>query len=348
MALESPSNFNITSGLATDTSSISGLKNALRNDPNSPEGIKAAAKQFEAMFLNIVMKSMRDATPQDGPFDSEQSKQFTAMLDQQMSQSLAQRGVGLADVLVRQLTVNKGKAALDAAQGSDGSADDAAETGLGASAGINGKSANGHTLLPFGLDRLGAAHKSGDDAPHGMLPINHTLMDTSRESSGKRQQQSQQQRRDARPAHVAAFQNNVTSAAEEASQTTGIPAQFMMAQAALESGWGKHVVQNKDGTSSNNLFGIKAGADWKGKVVEATTTEYVHGVATRKVQKFRAYDSYQDSFKDYASMLRSNPRYEKVLASAQDMTGFAQGLQRAGYATDPRYAEKLTQIIKQS
>jgi flagellar protein FlgJ len=147
---------------------------------------------------------------------------------------------------------------------------------------------------------------------------------------------------------VAAFQSNVTPAAEEASQTTGIPAQFMMAQAALESGWGKHVVQNKDGTSSNNLFGIKAGADWKGKVVEATTTEYVHGVATRKVQKFRAYDTYQDSFKDYASMLRNNPRYEKVLASAQDMTGFAQGLQRAGYATDPRYAEKLTQIIKQS
>ncbi|MDB5991939.1 MAG: flgJ [Herbaspirillum sp.] len=348
MAIDSSANFNITSGLATDTSSISGLKNTVRNDPNSPEGIKAAAKQFEAMFLNMVMKSMRDATPQDGLFDSEQSKQFTAMLDQQMSQSLAQRGVGLADVLVRQLTVNKGKAALDAAQGTDPNADDAAAADTGLGAGINGKSANGHMLLPFGLDRIGASHKSADDAHTGMLPINHTLMDTSRESSGKRQQQQQQQRHAPRPAHVAAFQNNVTSAAEEASQTTGIPAQFMMAQAALESGWGKHVVQNKDGTSSNNLFGIKASADWKGKVVEATTTEYVHGVATRKVQKFRAYDSYQDSFKDYASMLRSNPRYEKVLASAQDMTGFAQGLQRAGYATDPRYAEKLTQIIKQS
>src|SRR6202162_4337372 len=262
MALDSPSNFNITSGLATDTSSISGLKNAIRNDPNSPAGIKAAAKQFEAMFLNIVMKSMRDATPQDGPFDSEQSKQFTAMLDQQMSQSLAQRGVGLAEVLVRQLTVNKGKAALDAAQGTDANADDAAaaDTGLGASAGIagiNSKSANGHMLLPFGLNQIGASHKNADDAHAGMLPINHTLMDTSRESSGKRQQQ--QQRRGARPAHVEAFQNNVAPAAEEASQTTGIPAQFMMVQAALESGWGKHVLHKKDGTSSNNLFGIKAG-----------------------------------------------------------------------------------------
>jgi len=173
-------------------------------------------------------------------------------------------------------------------------------------------------------------------------------MDSDRNGGKGRDRQQPQQRHGARPAHVEAFQSNVTPAAEAASKTTGIPARFMMAQAALESGWGKHVIQNKDGTSSNNLFGIKATAGWKGKVVEATTTEYVHGVAMRKVEKFRAYDSYEDSFKDYASMLRNNPRYEKVLASAQDMGGFAQGLQRAGYATDPRYAEKLTRIIKQS
>jgi flagellar protein FlgJ len=350
MAIDASGKFNITSGLATDTSSISGLKNAVRKDPNSPEAIKAASKQFEAMFLNTVMKSMRDATPQDGPFDSEQTKTFTTMLDQQLSQTLAKRGVGLAEVLARQLTVNRGKNTLDAVQGTDSDASDegaAAGTGIGSALNINGKSVDSHMPLPFGLGRL-SGHQ-GDDAQANTLPVNQALMDSDRNSdgsnSGKRQQQ---QRHGARPAHVEAFQSNVTPAAEAASKTTGIPARFMMAQAALESGWGKHVIQNKDGTSSNNLFGIKATAGWKGKVVEATTTEYVHGVAMRKVEKFRAYDSYEDSFKDYASMLRNNPRYEKVLASAQDMSGFAQGLQRAGYATDPRYAEKLTRIIKQS
>ncbi|HEY4074632.1 MAG TPA: flagellar assembly peptidoglycan hydrolase FlgJ [Herbaspirillum sp.] len=351
MAIDSSGKFNITSGLATDTSSISGLKNAVRNNPNSPEAIKAASKQFEAMFLNTVMKSMRAATPQDGPFDSEQTKTFTTMLDQQLSQTLAKRGVGLAEVLARQLTVNRGKNTLDAVQGTDSDAADAdtngagAGTGIGSALNINGKSADSHMPLPFGLDRLSGRH--GDDARAELLPINQALMDSDR-NNGNSSRGKGQQRHGARPAHVEAFQANVTPAAEQASKTTGIPARFMMAQAALESGWGKHVIQNKDGTSSNNLFGIKATAGWKGKVVEATTTEYVHGVAVRKVEKFRAYDSYEDSFKDYASMLRNNPRYEKVLASAQDMSGFAQGLQRAGYATDPRYAEKLTRIIRQS
>jgi flagellar protein FlgJ len=340
MAISSGNNNNIgnvTRGLATDAASVNDLKQAVRKDPNSPEAIRGAAKQFEAMFLNMVMKSMRDATPHDGPFDSEQSKMFTSMLDQQMSQSLAQRGVGLADVLTRQLS--KGMATpqpqLDPTQ------DDSAAAGplLDAAAAV-AKSAETAKSLPFGLASLSARHANNGDDVQAMLPINNTLMNADQESRGKR--------RTARPAHVEAFQNDLTPAAEEASKTTGIPAKFMMAQAALESGWGKHVMLNKDGTSSNNLFGIKATAGWKGKVVEATTTEYVHGVATRKVEKFRAYDSPADSFRDYASMLRNNPRYEKVLASAQDMSGFAQGLQRAGYATDPRYAEKLTRIIKQS
>jgi flagellar protein FlgJ len=334
MAINSSPDLNITRGLATDAGSINNLKNAIRKDPNSPAAIKAASKQFEAMFLNMVMKSMRDASPQDGPFDSEQSKQFTAMLDQQMSQTLAQRGVGLAEVLARQLTVNRNP--------TDPAAAAAAAAGIDADDADAGKSGDSDMPLPFGLNSM-SSH-GGDPQPNA-LPINHALMDSGRESSGKGKGHLNG-RRAPKPAHVQAFQSNVSSAAEEASQTTGIPAKFMMAQAALESGWGQHVIQNKDGSSSNNLFGIKATAGWKGKVVEATTTEYVHGVATHKIEKFRAYDSLADSFRDYASMLRNNPRYEKVLASAQDMSGFAQGLQRAGYATDPRYAEKLTRIIK--
>jgi peptidoglycan hydrolase FlgJ len=148
--------------------------------------------------------------------------------------------------------------------------------------------------------------------------------------------------------HVRAFQDKLGSHADEASKATGIPAKFMLGQAALESGWGRREIRGRDGANSHNLFGIKAGPEWKGKTVQAVTTEYVNGVAQRKVERFRAYDSYADSFKDYARLLSSNPRYEKVLASAGDAAKFAQGLQRAGYATDPNYAAKLTSIIKRS
>jgi flagellar protein FlgJ len=337
MAISSGNNVsNVTTGLATDASSVNDLKQAARKDPNSPEAIRGAAKQFEALFLNMVMKSMRDATPHEGPFDSEQTKMFTSMLDQQRSQTLAQRGVGLADVLTRQLSKGISTPVADPTQDDSIASDPAAAAA---------KAAETAKSLPFGLNSL-SSRRNGNagaaDPSQAMLPIKKTLMNNAAD------QNSRTTRRGARPAHVEAFQSDMTPAAEEASKTTGIPAKFMMAQAALESGWGKHVIRNADGSSSNNLFGIKATAGWKGKVVEATTTEYVHGVATRKVEKFRAYDSAADSFRDYASMLRNNPRYEKVLASAQDMSGFAQGLQRAGYATDPRYAEKLTRIIKQS
>ena len=135
--------------------------------------------------------------------------------------------------------------------------------------------------------------------------------------------------------HIRAFQDKLGAHAEEASRATGIPAKFMLGQAALESGWGKREIKNADGSASHNLFGIKAGPGWKGKVVNAITTEYVNGVPQTRVEKFRAYDSYADGFKDYAKLLTNNPRYEKVLASEGDASSFAHGLQKAGYATDP-------------
>jgi flagellar protein FlgJ len=147
--------------------------------------------------------------------------------------------------------------------------------------------------------------------------------------------------------HVRAFQEKLHEHAHAAEQTTGVPAKFMLGQAALETGWGKRMIKNADGSNSNNLFGIKAGASWKGKVATAVTTEYVNGKPQTKVEKFRAYDSPADSFRDYANMIAKNPRYEKVIGSS-DAATFAQGLQRAGYATDPNYAAKLTRLIKNS
>jgi flagellar protein FlgJ len=134
-------------------------------------------------------------------------------------------------------------------------------------------------------------------------------------------------------------------AAERIEQQSGIPAHYMMGQAAHETGWGKREIKNADGSNSFNLFGIKAGPGWTGKVAEVTTTEYVNGEARKVKAKFRAYDSYEDSFRDYANMITNSPRYEKVLTKTASPLAFATELKRAGYATDPDYAGKLSRVI---
>jgi flagellar protein FlgJ len=135
------------------------------------------------------------------------------------------------------------------------------------------------------------------------------------------------------------------AAAQEAAAASGLDANHILGQAALESGWGKHEIRMPDGSGSHNLFGIKATSDWKGKVAEVTTTEYYGGVARRVTAKFKAYDSYADAFKDHARLLTTRPRYTQQLAQADTARGFANGLQKAGYATDPAYADKLTKVI---
>lgn len=284
-----PSTPDLTSRLAFDTKGLGELKQSAK--AGSPAALKSAATQFEAMFINMMMKSMRDATPQDGMLDNQQTKMFTSMLDQQMSQNMATRGVGLADVLIRQLTAQ---------------ATNAQALAIGDDQNVPTSAA-----MPAPLAAVGSA--SGAQAPH-----------------------------------IRSFQDKLGVHAEEASRATGIPAKFMLGQAALESGWGKREIKNADGSASHNLFGIKAGPGWKGQVASAVTTEYVNGVPQTKVEKFRAYDSYAEGFKDYAKLISKNPRYEKVMASAGDAVSFAHGLQRAGYATDPLYAAKLSRIITHS
>jgi len=141
------------------------------------------------------------------------------------------------------------------------------------------------------------------------------------------------------------FVNQHSAAANEAERASGLPAGFMLGQAGHETGWGKHEIKHKGGASSHNLFGIKAGASWTGKVAEVTTTEYVHGVPQKQVARFRAYDSYADSFKDYARLISESPRYAKAREQTGSAHAFASGLQKAGYATDPDYAAKLSRAI---
>jgi flagellar protein FlgJ len=300
-----------TARLALDTKGLGELKQSAKS--GSPEALRGAATQFEALFINMMMKSMREATPQDGPMDSQQTKTFTTMLDQQLSQNMAKRGIGLADVLVRQLSAQSTNAQALAIGAEPGSASASAGSAAAAMGGMNAAAM---------MKTPGAI----------AAPATSSALEAGRN----------------RPAHVRSFQEKLGVHAEAASRATGIPAKFMLGQAALESGWGKRQIRNADGSPSHNLFGIKAGPSWKGKVATAVTSEFVGGVRHTKVEKFRAYDSYADSFKDYAATLTKNPRYEKVLSSAGDAHSFAHGLQRAGYATDPHYAAKLSRIINNS
>jgi flagellar protein FlgJ len=301
------SSLDTSAKLAIDTQSLEQLRTQAKHSPD--QALKAAAQQFESVFLNMMLKSMREATPQDGMFDSEQTKMFTGMLDQQLSQSMSSRGVGLAEVMVKQLSRTSG-----------------AQVGPGVGATVPIPAATGNTSA------VGATTATGRN-----LPVDTRAMDSAPRSmlipsaySGSVQQD---------------FINQMTPHALQASKESGVPPQLMLGQAALESGWGKREIRMADGSNSFNLFGVKANAGWKGKVTDVTTTEYNNGVAFKQVEKFRAYSSYAEAFKDYASLLSQNPRYAGVLQQGNDATGMAQALQKAGYATDPKYADKLVRVM---
>jgi flagellar protein FlgJ len=298
----------LSSKFALDVQGVNQLR--LDAKQSSPEALKQAAQQFEAVFMNMLMKSMREATPQDGMFDSEQTRMYTSMLDQQLTQRMASRGIGLAEVMVRQLS----------------SALSVPPSGEGAAQGFPLNAPQGDA------DPLRAKARVESYVPG--LATAQPLSATPARSSG-----------DA-PPHVEAFVQQLLPHAQAASASTGIPARFMLGQAALETGWGKAEIRGADGHNSHNLFGIKAGAGWKGQTVDIVTTEYVNGQPQKQVESFRAYDSYADAFRDYANLLRGNARYQNVIAQGQDAVGFAQGLQQAGYATDPQYAQKLMGVIR--
>ena len=269
---------NPSASLATDTRSLEALKYSAGKDPKAV--VKEAAKQFEALFMQQLMKSMRDASLSSGMLDNEGSKLGTEMLDTQFATKMTGLPGGLADIIARQLERQMGGA---------------------------------QPAIP-----AGAAEPATGIAP----------------ADGRKGTPTQ-----------AEFVGRHSDAARAAEAETGIPAAFMIAQAAHESGWGRREIRNADGSPSNNLFGIKAGPSWKGAVAEITTTEYVDGQPRKVTAKFRAYGSAAESFADYARLMKTSPRYTGVLAGAGSAEGFAQGLQKAGYATDPAYAEKLARTI---
>lgn len=275
--------YNAGNSLNSDTRSIDSLRAAAARDPKS--SIKETAKQFESLFMNEVMKSMRASTLASGMLENSATQMGTEMLDTQFAGKLTGLPGGLSDAITRQL------------QRQMGITPDAATP----------KTTQALPALP--------ALATKNIAPH-----------------------------------VQSFIQKHDAAAKAASAETGIPASFMLAQAAHESGWGKREITAKDGTPSYNVFGIKATPGWTGKVAEVPTTEYVDGKAQKVTAKFRSYGSYEEAYKDYAKLMSSNSRYQEVVAQAQKggaagAEGFARGLQKAGYATDPEYASKLARVI---
>jgi len=303
--------------LAADTRSLDALKRTARNDPNA--ALKQAATQFEALFMQMVLKSMRDATPKSGMFDSNATDTYTSMLDQQLAGRIAANGTGLAQVIAKQLA-------------------------LGANASGVGRRASGAddppplAPQPVKQDEPPAATDKTVRAARSQAPDARRPTPDAIDARRTTPDASHAQR---------AFVTRVWDHARAAESATGVPARFIVAQAAHESGWGKHEIRDASGFQSFNLFGIKAGANWRGRTVEVATTEYENGAPRRVVEKFRAYTNYSEAFRDWAQMIGNNPRYAQVLQQGRDAGGFAFGLQRAGYATDPAYGEKLTRVIAQ-
>jgi flagellar protein FlgJ len=322
------------SNLAIDANALNGLKNAAH--ANSPEAIRGAAKQFEAIFLNMMLKSMRDATPHDGPLDSEQSKTFTSMLDQQLSQTLANKGMGLAEVLIKQLSPNRGVPIP--------TTDNPAADGESLN-GVSGDDLQTRIASQFGTH----GNPFAAIAPHGSLTSQSLakLAYYQESKSGDDKQPGSGELGDHKNLHelIAEFSLRMGPAADRVSKATGVPAIFMLAQAALESGWGKHEIKFADGKSAHNLFGIKANDQWTGRTAYANTSEFIDGVKVARVEKFRAYDSYAESFKDFVNLLKSNPRYKQVLQSVHDPISYSNAMQKSGYATDPQYGKKLQSTI---
>lgn len=520
-------NADLTQRFSLDTQGFGALRHAAKDDPKA--ALKTVAKEMNASFLQMMLKSMRDATPSDGLMDSQNGKQFTSMLDSQLTQQLSSKGVGLADSLLKQLgggaNVHGGGAGAGAPGGMGGAGglhgnagaalqaqpagtDHDARVSSGADVSARGTPANavdrtagetgaaGATAAAATLQRMdapsrmprndnglgrvegiaqtqsvqgkqapqqagrsdawaaglyrgattvgaatgaaavgaadGAAKMAAQGAAHGAefakgmrgregnlaagsltnmaaaqagaqagtrtgpmtMQQRVAAVEARAMAAGWRPQEGSQTaglaaeaeeaaaavggagalgamhayaaqnkpmapaqpfeeteasniRMNGGSAHANAFIEKLAPAAEAASRETGIPAHFILSQVALESGWGKSEIRTPGGARTHNVLGVKAGDGWTGPTVHAYTTEYVHGRPQHVREEFRVYGSYKEALKDYANVLTSNTRYASALRNSNSAAGFANGMQRAGYATDPHYASKLLAIIKQ-
>lgn len=284
---------------AYDSRSLNELKRQASNDPKGKA--LQVARQVEGMFVQMMLKSMREASPQDGILSNDQTRLYTSMYDQQLGQEMSKRGLGLAETIVKQMMPAK-------------ATDESAGT-------VPMKLDNS-----FILNAVPPAQQLEQMVRKAMprLPVSPTNL----------------------PSDSSEFIAQLAQPAQAASQQSGIPHHLILAQAALESGWGQRQILTRDGKPSYNVFGIKASSGWKGETTDIMTTEYEQGEAKKVRASFRVYNSYFEALTDYVKLIANNPRYAAV-ANASSAEQGAQALQAAGYATDPKYAQKLVGMIQQ-
>jgi len=330
--------------LATDVHSLNSLKSGAARDPKS--SVRQAATQFEALFMQMVMKSMRDAVPKSGMLEGAGADMFQGMLDTQFSQALTGKPGGLGEMIAKQLMRNMKPDAITGEKVAPKISDAGlTRAGLGPATArswqFEGTEGADWSAFPGGAQAAAAAAAAARsraaaqsvrrDASSGMPLMGADAAPSMPTGSAG--------------SAPAAFVNKMWAPAAAAERATGVPAGFIVGQAALESGWGRQELKHSDGRSSHNLFGIKAGPGWSGPTVDSWTTEFVNGQMVKTVERFRAYGSYQESFSDWARLMANNPRYSGVLAAGGSVEDFARNMQRAGYATDPNYASKLARTI---
>jgi flagellar protein FlgJ len=400
------------SGAFSDLNRLNQLK---VGDKNSDANMRKVAQEFESLFLGEMLKSMRSATEalgKDNPMNTAEAKQYQEMYDQQLAVSMSREGggIGLADVLMRQMSKNKplapGEAAtLSAAKQEAAKA--AAQTPVAAgTVAINGplsrvngerplwasrsvgapsgEGAHRNDMALINQRRLALPPKLADRLLAGLVPSATTTAAATVATANKTQLPERATPTGAGPlfngdwlvnaqnaangslqihgraiaqiplapakkafSSADAFVNTMLPMAKEAADRIGVDPRYLVAQAALETGWGKSVMRAQDGSSSHNLFGIKTGSSWKGDSARAITSEFRNGEMVKETAEFRSYASYKDSFHDLVTLLQSNNRYQDVVKSADNPEQFVRELQKAGYATDPNYASKISQIARQ-
>jgi flagellar protein FlgJ len=303
-----------------DFNGLANLKNQARKD--SPEALKEVARQFEAIFLSNVLKSMRDAKLADGITDNDQSKFYNELYDKQLAVHLSGKpGVGLADLIVKQLSHDQPdneKLALD--------------DYLNRSAGTQ------KIISPYPR----AVDKRVSNTVDAQVIINAYIHDSSPLNEMTEIPLKNDHTRPIQSAED--FVRQLHPYAQQAAKELGVEPKVILAQAALETGWGRSLIKNSNGSNSFNLFNIKADKSWQGKQAQVPTLEFEQGIAKKVNSGFRSYASFQESFQDYVTFIKNNPRYGDALKQAGNGERYLHELQRAGYATDPNYANKIMSI----
>lgn len=330
-SLSQSSGFDQSSQLS-DYNNLSGLQSIKHQAKSDKDGaLDAVAKQFESIFVSMMIKSMRDANKgfsEGNLLQSSESDSYRQMFDSQLAVSLSTgKGIGLADVIKRQLS----------------------KSTLGTESGGEPKhfehnkaySLDDYSRQSF-LPRL-----SKDEAQQVMAKVNNNLQSFVKAPAAELKPPSNESAPKIDFSNPDKYIQSLYPYAKNVEQETGIDARVMLAQSALETGWGKHQILKEDGSPSFNLFGIKAQPGWTGDSANITTTEYRGGLAMKERASFRSYESYGDSFKDYANFLKGNDRYKAALEKTADPKEFAIALQGSGYATDPNYADKINRIMDQ-